>query len=65
MSKLTEAAYSEDEIKTMWLEEMKKREGCSNVFRAMFEWMFDYEEFAKVMRLAHLPNPCLRMVSKK
>lgn len=61
----TNEPYSEHEMEIMWEAEMKRHESCSIEFRKLIYWMFDLEEFKKVMRSAHLPNPFLKMVSKK
>lgn len=54
--------YTDMEIERMWREEMKKRENCSDDFRSLMSWMFELQEYKKVMGLAHLPNPYIKLI---
>lgn len=56
--------YTNEQIKEMWLKDMEKRKDASPEFKKLMYWMFDFEEYKKVMKLAHLPNPCLTMIKK-
>lgn len=56
--------YTDEEIETMWKLDMEKRKNYSEEFKQIFSWMFNFEEYKKVMKDAHLLNPYIAMKDK-
>jgi hypothetical protein len=64
MSESKKLTYTE--IRQQWDEWSKKKliNNASEEFKALFPHLVNFEDFSKMMRFAHLPNPCLSRLKK-